>query len=166
MSWRERLRELRAVFIRLLKAFAWSLFIRQKFTFFIAKMNRDDLTTLCGLIKAGKLTPEIDRRYPLDETADAPRLRRKRHARRKSSLRRSISLRTALRKIAFYSGIRGSQTVATVIKSWQEGDETCITCAKRTSLLLVVRMSFSELSMAIPVCGAFLGVRRRVLQSL
>ena len=54
-------KELWAVFTRLLKAFAWSLFLRQKFTFFIAKMNRDDLTTLCGLIKAGKLTPVIDR---------------------------------------------------------------------------------------------------------
>jgi NADPH:quinone reductase-like Zn-dependent oxidoreductase len=45
--------------------------MRQKFTFFIAKMNRDDLTTLCGLIQAGKLTPAIDRRYPLAETASA-----------------------------------------------------------------------------------------------
>ena len=47
-------KELWAVFTRVLKAFAWSLFLRQKFTFFIAKMNRDDLTTLCGLIEAGK----------------------------------------------------------------------------------------------------------------
>jgi NADPH:quinone reductase-like Zn-dependent oxidoreductase len=64
-------KELRRVLIRLLKAFAWSLFIRQKFTFFIARMNRDDLTTLCGLVQAGRLTPEIDRRYRLDETAAA-----------------------------------------------------------------------------------------------
>ena len=64
-------KELWAVFTRLFKAFAWSLFLRQKFTFFIAKMNRDDLTTLCGLIKAGKVTPVIDRRYPLTETAGA-----------------------------------------------------------------------------------------------
>jgi NADPH:quinone reductase-like Zn-dependent oxidoreductase len=34
-------------------------------------MNRDDLTTLCGLIKAGKVTPMIDRRYPLTEAAGA-----------------------------------------------------------------------------------------------
>jgi NADPH:quinone reductase-like Zn-dependent oxidoreductase len=64
-------KELWAVFTRLFKAFAWSLFLRQKFTFFIAKMNRDDLTTLCGLIEAGKVTPVIDRRYPLTETAAA-----------------------------------------------------------------------------------------------
>jgi NADPH:quinone reductase-like Zn-dependent oxidoreductase len=34
-------------------------------------MNRDDLTTLCALIKAGKLTPVIDRRYSLAESASA-----------------------------------------------------------------------------------------------
>jgi NADPH:quinone reductase-like Zn-dependent oxidoreductase len=75
-------KELWAVLTRLLKAFAWS-FIRLKFTFFIAKMNRDDLTTLCGLINAGKLTPEIDRRYPLDETADALAYAEDGHARAK-----------------------------------------------------------------------------------
>ena len=76
-------KELWAVLARLLKAFAWSPFIRQKFKFFIAKMNRDDLTTLCELIKAGKLTPEIDRRYPLDETADALAYVEEGHARAK-----------------------------------------------------------------------------------
>ena len=64
-------KELGDALTRLLKAFAWSPFIKQKFTFFIAKMNRDDLTTLCGLIDAGKLTPQVDRRYRLDETAYA-----------------------------------------------------------------------------------------------
>ena len=64
-------KELSAVLTRVFKAFAWSRFMRQKFTFFIAKMNRDDLTILCGLIKAGKVTTAIDRRYPLTETAAA-----------------------------------------------------------------------------------------------
>ncbi len=73
-------KELWAVFTRVFKAFAWSLFIRQKFTFFIAKLNRDDLTTLCGLIKAGKVTPVIDRRYPLTETAGALAYVEKGHA--------------------------------------------------------------------------------------
>src|SRR5450755_1998877 len=72
-----------AVLTRLLKAVAWSLFLRQKFTFFIAKIKRDDLTTLCGLINAGKLTPEIDRRYPLDETAAALAYAEEGHARAK-----------------------------------------------------------------------------------
>jgi NADPH:quinone reductase-like Zn-dependent oxidoreductase len=64
-------KELSAVLTRVFKAFAWSRFMRQKFTFFIAKMNRDDLTILCGLIQAGKVTTAIDRRYPLTETAAA-----------------------------------------------------------------------------------------------
>ncbi len=76
-------KELWAVFARLLKAFAWSLFLRQKFTFFVAKINRDDLTTLCGLINAGKLTPAIDRRYPLAETAGAIAYAEEGHARAK-----------------------------------------------------------------------------------
>jgi NADPH:quinone reductase-like Zn-dependent oxidoreductase len=76
-------KELSAVLTRLLKAFAWSPFIRQKFTFFIAKMNRDDLTILCGLINAGKLTPQVDRRYPLAETADALAYAEAGHARAK-----------------------------------------------------------------------------------
>jgi NADPH:quinone reductase-like Zn-dependent oxidoreductase len=64
-------KELSVVLTRVFKAFAWSPFIGQKFTFFIANMNRDDLTTHCELIKAGKLNPVIDRRYPLTETAAA-----------------------------------------------------------------------------------------------
>ena len=64
-------KKLWAVFTRWFKALAWSLFLRQKFTFFIAKMNRDDLTTLCELINAGRVTPVIDRCYPLTETAGA-----------------------------------------------------------------------------------------------
>lgn len=76
-------KEFWAVFTRLLKAFAWSPLLRQKFTFFIARMNRDDLTTLCELIKAGKLTPAIDRRYPLTEIGDAIAYVEEGHARAK-----------------------------------------------------------------------------------
>jgi NADPH:quinone reductase-like Zn-dependent oxidoreductase len=64
-------KELGAVLTRLFKAFSWSLFSKQKFAFFIAKMNKDDLMMLSGLIEAGKVTPVIYRRYPLAETADA-----------------------------------------------------------------------------------------------
>jgi NADPH:quinone reductase-like Zn-dependent oxidoreductase len=71
------------VLSRLLKAVAWSPFLKQKFAFFIAKMNRDDLTTLCALIKAGKLTPVIDRRYPLAESASALAYLEEGHARAK-----------------------------------------------------------------------------------
>ena len=59
-------KELWAVFTRLFKAFAWSLFLRQKFTFFIAKMNRDDLTTLCGLIQGRKSNPSDRQTLPAD----------------------------------------------------------------------------------------------------
>jgi NADPH:quinone reductase-like Zn-dependent oxidoreductase len=76
-------KDLSAVLTRLLKAFAWSPFLRQKFKFFIAKMNRDDLTNLCGLIQVEKLTPVIDRRYPLAETADALAYAEEGHARAK-----------------------------------------------------------------------------------
>lgn len=64
-------RKLSTVFTRILKAFAWSLFLRQKFKFFIANVNRDDLSLFCDLIQAGKVTPVIDKRYSLTQTADA-----------------------------------------------------------------------------------------------
>ncbi len=76
-------KELWAVFTRLLKAFAWSPFLRKKFEFFIANINREDLTTLSRLIQAGKLTPVIDRRYPLTQTADAIAYVEEGHARAK-----------------------------------------------------------------------------------
>jgi NADPH:quinone reductase-like Zn-dependent oxidoreductase len=68
---------------RVFKAWAWSPFLRQKFTFFIAKMKKDDLVTLCDLIQTGKLTPSIDRRYPLSETAAAIAYVEEGHARAK-----------------------------------------------------------------------------------
>ena len=46
-------------------------------------MNRDDLATLCALIQTGKLTPMIDRRYPLAESADAIAYVEEGHARAK-----------------------------------------------------------------------------------
>jgi NADPH:quinone reductase-like Zn-dependent oxidoreductase len=64
-------KEMWKVFTRLLKAFAWPPFLQQKFKFFIANINQDDLTIVCGLIEGGKVTTVIDRRYPLTETADA-----------------------------------------------------------------------------------------------
>ena len=36
-------------------------------------MNRPDINELLRLVKAGKLTPHIDRRYPLDEVVQALR---------------------------------------------------------------------------------------------
>jgi NADPH:quinone reductase-like Zn-dependent oxidoreductase len=76
-------KEFRRLFTRLLKAFVWSPFLRQKFKFYIANINRDDLTTVCGLIEAGKVTSVIDRRYPLMQTADAIAYVEEGHARAK-----------------------------------------------------------------------------------
>jgi NADPH:quinone reductase-like Zn-dependent oxidoreductase len=76
-------KKLSAVFTRILKAFAWSPFLRQKFKFFIANINRDDLTLFCDLIRAGKVSPIIDRRYSLTQTADAIAYLEEGHARAK-----------------------------------------------------------------------------------
>ena len=48
-----------------------SPFVRQKLRSFLAKLNREDLIVLCKLIEAGKLTPVIDRTYPLSQTPAA-----------------------------------------------------------------------------------------------
>jgi NADPH:quinone reductase-like Zn-dependent oxidoreductase len=72
-----------AVITRVLKALAWSPFLRQKFTFFIAKLRKDDLGALCELMKTGKVTPQIDRRYQLSGTADAIAYVEQGHARAK-----------------------------------------------------------------------------------
>ncbi|MBZ5579869.1 MAG: NAD(P)-dependent alcohol dehydrogenase [Acidobacteriia bacterium] len=55
---------------RLLGALVLSLFLKNLIPF-IAKASPEDLTVLQGLIQAGKVTPVIDRRYPLSEVADA-----------------------------------------------------------------------------------------------
>jgi NADPH:quinone reductase-like Zn-dependent oxidoreductase len=68
---------------RVFKAFAWSPFLPQKFTFFIAKMKTDKLAALCELVKTGKVTPVIDRRYPLSDLAYAIAYVEQGHARAK-----------------------------------------------------------------------------------
>jgi NADPH:quinone reductase-like Zn-dependent oxidoreductase len=76
-------KKMSAVFTWLLKIFARSLLLRQNFKFLIANINRDDLTTFGELITAGKVTPVIDRRYPLSGTADAMAYAEEGHARAK-----------------------------------------------------------------------------------
>lgn len=48
-------------------------FIDEKFVSFTASLNQADLDTLAGLAREGKMTSVIDRRYTLDETAEAIR---------------------------------------------------------------------------------------------
>jgi len=67
----------------MLKALAWSPFLGQKFTFFIAKLKKDDLAALGELMKTGKVTPMIDKRYQLNGTADAIAYVEQGHARAK-----------------------------------------------------------------------------------
>jgi NADPH:quinone reductase-like Zn-dependent oxidoreductase len=76
-------KKMSAVFPWIIKVFARSWLLRQNFKFFIANINRDDLTTFAGLITAGKVTPVIDRRYPLNKAADAMAYAEEGHARGK-----------------------------------------------------------------------------------
>ena len=56
---------------RSLRALALSPLVRQKLGTFIASENAADLVVLRDLAEAGRLTPSVDRTYPLSETAAA-----------------------------------------------------------------------------------------------
>ena len=45
--------------------------LKQPIVFFIADVVLDDLATLREMIEAGKVTPVIDRTFPLEQTAAA-----------------------------------------------------------------------------------------------
>jgi len=68
---------------RVLGAAVVSRFVRQRLLFFIAKLPKDDLIVLKELMEAGKVTPVIDRTYPLSETREAIRYLEEGHARGK-----------------------------------------------------------------------------------
>ncbi len=60
---------------RLLKAvMLWPLTRHRRVVPFVAKPDPEGLTLLAGLVERGTITPVIDRRYPLSETAEAVRL--------------------------------------------------------------------------------------------
>jgi NADPH:quinone reductase-like Zn-dependent oxidoreductase len=48
-----------------------SPFVSHEMTFFIAQLNPVDLEVLAGLVRDGKVTPAIDRKYAFDEVAAA-----------------------------------------------------------------------------------------------
>ena len=64
-------------------ALAISPFVRQKLKMFVAREHYEELQVLSELIEAGKITPVIDRTYPLSQAADAIRYLEKGHARGK-----------------------------------------------------------------------------------
>jgi NADPH:quinone reductase-like Zn-dependent oxidoreductase len=68
---------------RQLRASLISLFARQSFKMFVNKENFEDMLVLAELIEAGKVTPAIERTYPLSEAAKAIRHIEEGHARGK-----------------------------------------------------------------------------------
>ena len=58
---------------RQLRAVALSPFVRQRLAFFVSKERASDLERLTVLIEAGKVTPSIDRTYPLERVPEAMR---------------------------------------------------------------------------------------------
>ena len=66
-----------------LRAIVMSRFVGQKFVPMVAKNDKTDLLFLRDLMEAGKVTPVIDRTYPLSEAAEAVRYVETKHARGK-----------------------------------------------------------------------------------
>jgi NADPH:quinone reductase-like Zn-dependent oxidoreductase len=66
-----------------LEALLYSPFVSQKLIFMLAKLDQKDLVALSDLMQAGKVTPVIDRRYPLSEVPEALRYLEQGHARGK-----------------------------------------------------------------------------------
>ena len=66
---------------RQIRAHVLSPFVGQKLGTFVAKENAPDLLTLNELIESGKVTPIIDRTFPLRETPEAIRYLEAGHAR-------------------------------------------------------------------------------------
>jgi NADPH:quinone reductase-like Zn-dependent oxidoreductase len=70
-------------FGRSLRAPIISLFGRQRLRGLIAKERQEDLRVLREMLEAGRITPVIDRTYPLIEAAEAVRSWERGHARGK-----------------------------------------------------------------------------------
>jgi NADPH:quinone reductase-like Zn-dependent oxidoreductase len=68
---------------RPIKALLLSPFVSQEMVMLLAQLNAADLAFLANLMQTGQLTPVIDRRYPLSETAEAIRYLEDGHARGK-----------------------------------------------------------------------------------
>ena len=69
------------------RAFLLSIFLRQQGSMILAVPKHEDLVILKELIEVGKVTPVIDRTYPLSETPEAFRYLDEDHARGKVVIR-------------------------------------------------------------------------------
>lgn len=67
----------------LLKMSMLAPFVSQEMVTWVTKPNEEDLLTLKELLEAGKVTPVIDRTYPLSEAPEAMRYLGEGHARGK-----------------------------------------------------------------------------------
>jgi len=68
---------------RLVRSMLSAPFVSQKVVTWVTSMNQADLLVVKELIEAGKVTPVIDRSYPLNEVPDAIRYLEEGHARGK-----------------------------------------------------------------------------------
>jgi NADPH:quinone reductase-like Zn-dependent oxidoreductase len=68
---------------RQLRALLLSPFVGQKLGTFVSRENHEDMIVLKELIEARKVTPIIDRAYPLSDVPGAIRYMREGHARGK-----------------------------------------------------------------------------------
>jgi len=76
-------RGMTGILARLITAVISSWFVSQKLMTFLARPNKEDLTIMHDLMKAGTLNPVIDKRYSLSEVPEAIRYVEKKHARGK-----------------------------------------------------------------------------------
>lgn len=60
--------------------------VSQRMVSFLAHQNKDDLAVLVELLETGKVTPVIDRTYPLSDVAEAIRYLEAGHARGKVAI--------------------------------------------------------------------------------
>jgi len=67
----------------LIRALFLNPFVSQRLVSLMAKIDRESLSAVAELAEAGKLTPVVDRTYPLNEAADAIRYLETGHARGK-----------------------------------------------------------------------------------
>jgi len=62
-----------AIFVRILLGLVRSKLFRQRIVFFVSHNDQKDLIFLKDLLETGRLTPRIDRTYPLSDGAEAMR---------------------------------------------------------------------------------------------